>query len=561
MRSRVRTGVGNEGLLTTRSQGPGTDSAAASVSAVVDYVFRQYPNVARRAGAHEYDARLPLVAPRSVAEIDDLRATLSSFVDTEGDPEVRADVAAAVQVLEHERFFLAELGHVHLGPLEWLAECDVAVYLRRPYAPLAERVAALRAHLAQLPEFLRRAEGTLPDRLPAGERLQGVEQARARAAGLRNVVDVLARQHPELTGPDVEAAASAAAAACDDFAAAVAATAPGRGCLGPDLVAEYLRAAEGIDRPAQDLLDEAEAEVAAVVAALDSVAGRCGAGNRREAMALLASQVADESIMDTFRSVLARAADFWARQDIISMPVAHPVDVRHPDQPGTAAVTFDPSGRLARPGLPDIVYLPELPDSAGPGGMNPRRQLLNDPMLELIAVHEVVAGHHAHLSAVRSGPSVIRACVPWFAACTEGWAHYTEELAVEHGLAEGRPLVEVAQLTFALEAATRLLVFLSVHMGRMRFGQAADLAATLCGWSAEQAAREVLTVASDHFGAMYTLGKLRIREWRHAEGLRTGSSGLKPFHDRITRAGSLPLAAVRDHYRDEASLLAGKENR
>lgn len=531
------------------------------MSAVVDYVFRQYPHVARRAGAHEHDARLPQVAPRSVAEIDGLRATVASFVDTEDDPEVRADVAAAIQVLEHERFRVAELGNVYLGPLDWLAECDVAVYLQRPYAPLAERVDALRTHLAQLPEFLRRAAGTLPGRLAAGERLQGVEQARARAAGMRNVAGLLARKHSELAGPDIDAAASAAAAACDDFADAVAATAPVRECLGPDLVAEYLLAAERIDRPVQDLLDEAVAEVDAIVAALDSVADRCGAGSRREAVALLADQVSDGSTVDFFRSVTARVVDFWARQDIVSLPTAHAVDVRHPDQPGMAAVTFDTGGRLAEAGLPDIVYLPELSDSAGPGGTNLRRQLLNDPMLELIAVHEVVAGHHTHMAAVRSGPSVIRACVPWFAACTEGWAHYTEELAIEHGLAEGRPLVEVAQLTFALEAATRLLVFLSVHMGRMSFTESVDRAAALCGWSAEQAAREVLIVASDHFGAMYTLGKLRIREWRHTEGLRTGSSGLKPFHDRITRAGSLPLSAVRDHYRDGASLLAGKENR
>jgi uncharacterized protein (DUF885 family) len=140
--------------------------------------------------------------------------------------------------------------------------------------------------------------------------------------------------------------------------------------------------------------------------------------------------------------------------------------------------------------------------------------------------------------------------MPWFPGTSEGWAHYTEELAIERGLAEGRPLVEVAALRYALEAATRLLVFLSVHSGRSKFGAAAAEAATLCAWSPERAGREVLAVAANPAGAMYTLGKLHIRRWRELAGVRDSAADLKSFHDRLLRCGSAPLATVWRYYLD-----------
>ncbi len=146
--------------------------------------------------------------------------------------------------------------------------------------------------------------------------------------------------------------------------------------------------------------------------------------------------------------------------------------------------------------------------------------------------------------------------MPWFPGTTEGWAHYTEELAIERGLAEGRPLVEVAALRFALEAATRALAFLSVHSGRSGFGPAVLRAVELCGWSPERATREVLAVVADPHNAMYTIGKLHIRRWRELSGAGASTADLKAFHDRVTRCGSAPLSAVRRYYLDGQPVAA-----
>ena len=113
---------------------------------------------------------------------------------------------------------------------------------------------------------------------------------------------------------------------------------------------------------------------------------------------------------------------------------------------------------------------------------------LNRTTLPAITVHEVAPGHFAHGRVMRRASTDVRKTLMSM-AFIEGWAHYAEELAIDVGLADDRPLIEIAQLKSALEAATRLLIFLSIHMGRWSFAQAVDRAAELNGWSPERAAQ------------------------------------------------------------------------
>lgn len=526
-----------------------TDSTSP-VSAVVDHIFERYPHVARRAGSHDADAVLPVVEPDTVSDVDTMLTAAVAHLEAlpeDADPELRADLGAAMRVLTDERFRIADLGRVHRGPSWWLAETDVAVYLRGEYAPLPERLAALERHLARLPDFLAAAAKTLGPRLAAGERLSGIENARARAVSIRTLVArlVAEHRHAEPARDRLTDLAAAAAAACTGFVDAVEATAPTGGVLGTELLGRHLMAAEGIDVPVAELLAEADAEVRALTTRLDALAARMGAGSRQGLYALVSERVPDGSVVAALSGFVARLRAFWAEQDVVTVTSERPLDIRPAQDPATsAAVVFDVGGPLETVAQPHVLYVPEPKDPAA------LRDYLNEPMLEMLAVHEIFPGHYVHHEATPADASVIRRCLPWFPGTAEGWAHYTEELAIERGLAAGRPLVEAAALRLALEAATRLLAFLSVHSGQWRFGAAVAETATLCGWSPERAAREVLAVVANSDGAMYTLGKLRIRQWREQAGIGTGATELKAFHDRLIRCGSAPLSTVWRYYLD-----------
>jgi hypothetical protein len=540
--------------VSTQPDSTATNPAAASVSEVLEHIFEQFPHVARRVGRHEYDSCLPEVARRSTADLDRMRARVAGHLDALAAPvdaDLRADLGAALKMIEEECFLITERDEGYIGPLGWLAETDVDVYLKTPYAPLDERLEALHAHLARLPSFLRQAARTVKPRLPAGERVRGIEEARARAATIEALAGRLAAEHPQLTGERFATAASQASAACEDFARAVAATAPTKGLLGPELLAASLRVTEGLDHPVADLLEEARAEVDSVAAALDATAAKLGVQHRQQAYELMTAQVGGASVLESLDAIVQRVKDFWIGQDILSVETANLLEIRRAGpSAGAAAVEFRVAGPLERVRQPHVLYVPDPSDSVTEGPAVFRRQYLNDPMLEVIAVHETFAGHYVHHEASLRGPSVIRTCVPWFPGFTEGWAHYVEELAIERGLAEGRPLVEVAQLRYALEAATRLLIHLSVHLGQWTFAEAVERAVQLCGWPPDRAVREVLVVVSDPSGAMYTLGKLRIRQWRRSPAVAGGPDQLRHFHDRLLRCGNAPLSTAWQYYLD-----------
>lgn len=521
---------------------PEISDPAAAVEAVTNHFFRQYPSFGRRAGWHAADGLLPDLE-RPAAELSRLHAAVADNEGVTGDPELRADLSAARHMVRTEQFQLLALGQRRLAPLEVLAETDLSPYLR-DYAPEAERVAALEAHLAALPGFLAESAETLPARLPAGDRLRGQELAQAQAG---HVSAVTSRLAPARSG-----LAEAAASACAEYGRAIADTKPAAQLYGPDRLAEFLLAVEGIARPASELLDAARAEVATARAGLDALARQLGVADRGEVVALLAEQVNPDAA-GAFAAITERLRAFWARVDLVSTDTVTPLEVDHADGlSSVATVEFQVSAPLERLRPPHVLYLPEPPAEPGSAPSTLRRQFLNDAMLEVIAVHEACPGHYVHAEAAARGGSVIRTCFPWISGLTEGWAHYVEELAVEHGLAAGRPLLSVAQLRSSLDSAARLVAFLAVHLRQTSFAGAVGEAVDSCGWSAERAAREVLAVTSQPMGAMYTLGKLTIRDWRDSAGI-TSQPELKQFHDYLLRCGTAPLSTAKQYWLDQTN--------
>jgi hypothetical protein len=510
---------------------PHPADAPGTVLAVVDALCDLYPYVARQMGRHDYDGRLPSLTRRSGADL----ATLAAKVDrhladaaTGVDPELRADLDTSRTLLEYLRFRADEIGQHYPQPLEFVAETDVSGYLAADYAPVAERMDALVRHLAGIPAFLARGEELLGPSVALGERMNVIAWGREQAAALAGVHEPLVAGRPDLAAR-VASVAGPAAAACGSFAAAVAAKPPAAHLHGPEHLAEMLRVAEGVAQPVvADLIARAEQEVAAARAAIDRFPASAHEQMRRSEP--------PASVAGTVRSIADRLRDFWIDSKVMPVHTRLPLEIHQSPAEGVTFVISPPREAVRRP---HRVYVPE------PG----RSAYLSPPTLEMLAVHEIYAGHYLHMEAASRGPSVIRNSVFWFAACTEGWAHYTEALAIEQGLADGRPLVEIAQQRFALEAATRLLVHLCVHSRRWTFAKACSRAAELTGWPADRATREVLETVTHRARAMYTLGKIEIQDWRSAV---VGQGGLTShdFHDRLMRCGSAPLSTIRRYLTD-----------
>src|SRR5690349_18614908 len=134
---------------------PATTARALS-ERVVREAWAAEPTVARWSGEHAYDGRIGEVGPeavrRRIAVFEGLAAELDALNLDRLDTELRADVRSARLVLAEDLMRVRDLRQFSLDPRRALdAAADVASYISRDYAPVADRAAALATHLEQLP--------------------------------------------------------------------------------------------------------------------------------------------------------------------------------------------------------------------------------------------------------------------------------------------------------------------------------------------------------------------------------------------------------------------------
>ncbi|ATQ77647.1 DUF885 domain-containing protein [Massilia violaceinigra] len=155
-----------------------------------------------------------------------------------------------------------------------------------------------------------------------------------------------------------------------------------------------------------------------------------------------------------------------------------------------------------------------------------------------LAYHEAVPGHHFQL-AIQQELSGLPA---WRrqrifgggSAHSEGWALYTERLAVEQGWYEGDVPGLLGALGSELFRARRLVVDTGLHSKGWTRQQAIDY-----GIGAAEVERYVVWPGQ---ACAYMLGMLRILELREKARLALGERFTLPaFHDVILKNGSVPL--------------------
>ena len=167
-------------------------------------------------------------------------------------------------------------------------------------------------------------------------------------------------------------------------------------------------------------------------------------------------------------------------------------------------------------------------------------------VLPSITFHEGTTGHHLQLSLAQEADVPLIRKGGNFAAYTEGWAVYAEQLAVEMGMYEDDPLGHIGQLHESLMRAMRLVVDTGLHSQR---------------WSREQAIRYAIDVLGDEEAAMssevekycvwpgqacsYMIGKLDwLRLHQKAKDAMGARFDIRGFHDAGLLWGAMPPAVL-----------------
>jgi len=521
---------------------------AAHERQVVDGFFRFSPAHARFMGDHRFDGvvgDLSKTAIRArVSEIDEQLSTISAVQRLDRGQAI--DQRALIAQLAAARFELTELRLPFREPMFYAgpSELDVSSYLKRPYAPLGDRLAALRRHLLGYGGFLEAARDNLEPVLPRPNLEIAIDAVDGQAEYLDGEVRVAAAGQAEtLEAIDI---ANRQLRDFGDGLKARLATADQAYALGEDHFLRLLGLRElvQLDVPTLERMVRADIDRnrSAAEAAAEQIAA--GAGVRAAVARLEDHHPTAASIIADVTAMLGRLRAFLVERDVVSLPSNGRCLVQPtPTYAAYISAAMDSAGPLETVAT-DSYYWVTVPGADWDAAKSEEwLRYMNYATLEGTSIHEAYPGHYVQGLFERHASSPTRQLF-WTYTTGEGFAHYVEEMMLEIGYSDD-PKQRLAQRLEALLRDCRFLVALGLHCQGMTMPDAIRLFESVGYMTELPATREATRGAWDPMYLNYTLGKLLILEPRSEMQQRPGYT-LKTFHDAVLGCGTMPIPLIRE---------------
>lgn len=529
-----------------------------------------YPTAGSRIGRHEYDGRLPDLSPGSLRRrVTDLREGLDQLMALEPGP-VGSEERLGHQMLEfflnRELFTFNEMRPLEDNPMRQTGFLNVGGYIRRDYAPIADRVSSATQALAQVPDFLDVLDTALAQEVSRPVLEMSIESYSGMARFYREELPKalagfsdaeldrvavsqfdLAREEAAL-GVDrfVQAMNSRLTKSTEDFA------------IGSEFYSSMLATGEGVNLSLSQITAVGQANLDANLEQLTELTQRISlTQGRTRGKASVPDIVAEigsrhpsaESLIPATRDMLEDLRQALIDLDVISVPSEDRCLVMEtPTYMRYAFAAMDSAGSLEARATESFYYVTPVEPDWTPAQQEEWLSNFNYDTLRIVSIHEVFPGHFVHHLHNRYGadlPLVNRAATSY--AFTEGWAHYTEQMMMETDYAKGETELQLIQVLEALVRNCRYLCSIWMHTQGMSVAEATKFFMDNAYMGELPAKREALRGTFDPGYLNYTLGKLMIiklaQDWRKEQG---GEFTLKRFHDQLLSYGAPPLPLVRE---------------
>lgn len=531
----------------------------SAVDAYIDGYFQRNPVFAAGSGKHEYDGQLPDYSPAGLqGTVDWLHAqrdTFAGFGDDTLDDKARFHRDYVLSVIDGQLFWLEDSGFPYDNPGFYTGDLSPSMYLTRPYAPLAERMAAFVKYQEALPTAIEQIKANFKPPLPASYIDLGVNSFDGYASFFKSDVPaIFAEVKDDALQAQFTASNAAAIKATQDMADWLKAQKPDATqnfALGAATFSKMLHDTERVDIPLDQLKAIGESDLKRNLAALKSACDEYAPGQSlHDCVAKEAADKPEGGAVEGARKQLAGLRQFILDKDLVTIPGTEQAKVEEAPPFNRWNFAYIEIPGPYEKGLPSVYYIapadPTWPkavqDAYVPGKTN----------LLFVSTHEVWPGHFLQfLHSNRSDWKFGQLFVGY--AFAEGWAHYTEEMMFDAGVDGATPEVHIGQLANALLRNVRFLSAIGLHTGGMTMAQSEqmflDKGLQDPGNAKQQAARGTYDPAYLN----YTMGKLMImqlrQDWITAH---PGPNALKAFHDQFLSYGGPPIPLVR------AQMLGGK---
>jgi uncharacterized protein (DUF885 family) len=537
-----------------------TATAAAANAAwprfVEDFIesyFVANPTFAVSSGRHEFDGKLPdwsaAGIQKEIARLEGLRNRATTFEDAALLPDHRFQRDYVLSRIDTDLFWLREARLPFTNVSYYFDHgLDPNTYIAVPYAPPEQRLQAFLAYLKAIPGALAQIRQNLQTPMPKTFVDYAVAGFSGFAAFYRaDAIAAFEEVKDARLQEELRAAVEPAAKAMDEMSAwaeSLRASANDAYALGPERFALMLRMTENVTTPLDRLEAVGQADLDRNLAALTEACSRFTP--KASVEACIAKMNADKPkggpVVEA-REQLTQLKQFLIERDVVSIPGTEEalVDEAPAYQRQNAAYINIP-GPYDK-GMPSIYYIappdPKWSKAEQAAYISGRADLM------FTSVHEIWPGHflqflHSNRAAWRFGQLFVGY------AFAEGWAHYSEELMIEKGLAQNAPELQVGQVLNALLRNVRYMCAIGLHTKGMSVAECERMFKERAYQDPGNARQQAARGTYDPAYLNYTMGKLMIRKLRNDwTASRGGEQAWKKFHDELLSYGGPPLPLVR----------------
>ncbi|WP_426688762.1 DUF885 domain-containing protein [Rhodanobacter ginsengiterrae] len=525
---------------------------ASSVDAFLGGYFQHYPVFAANAGKHAFDGQLPDYSAAGLkASADWLHAQrngFAAFADDQLDAQGRFQRDYVLAVIDGQLFWLEDSGAPYSNPTFYTGDLSPSMYLTRPYAPLAQRMAAFVTYQEALPKALAQIKANLKLPLPASYIDVGVNSFAGFASFFKtDVPGIFAEVKDDALQARFKASNAAAIKAAQELADWLKAQKPQATqdfALGAEKFSRMLFATERVDLPLDQLKAIGESDLQRNLAALKAACDQFAPG--KSLKDCVARESADKPVggaVEGARAQLASLRQFIVDRNLATIPGTE--QAKAEEAPPFNRWNF---AYIEIPGpyeknLPSVYYI--APPDPSWSKADQAAYVPGKAALLFVSAHEVWPGHFLQfLHANRADWKFGQLFVGY--AFAEGWAHYAEEMMFDAGVDGGTPEIHVGQLTNALLRDVRYLSAIGLHTGGMSVAQSEQMFREQAFQDPGNARQQAARGTYDPAYLNYTMGKLMIMQLRQDwMAAHPGPDALKAFHDQFLSYGGPPIPLVR----------------
>jgi uncharacterized protein (DUF885 family) len=526
------------------------------------------PAVGMVLGLHQYDGRVTDfsrasldVELRRLKEFDRKLAKLSpKKLSREAAFDYRllqANIRTEIFNFEQDESFTRD-------PMTYAGAIDLTQYVKRDYAPLAQRVRAIIAIEQQTTALFSAARANLARVLPKPLVETAIDIAEGNIAFLEK--DLPLAVQPVNDAKLLAEFAAANRIALTELSNYVAwlkrerlPQADNSYALGREKYRAFMRLTEFVELTPEQLLEIGMRELKAEQQRFAAAAKLIDTTKHPHDVfkAIQKDHPTPDGLIPDTRKNLEIIREFNVTQRLITIPsdVRVKVEATPPPFRRTSFASMDTPGVFETNATESYYYVtptePEWPEKQKDEWLT----AFNYYTTDIVSIHEAYPGHYVQYLALKaSGASRLAKMFSSY-AFVEGWAHYTEQMFLDAGFPPASTPEEklraakyrLAQSDEALLRLCRLVVSIKMHTQKMTVDEGTKFFMENCYYEEKTARQEAVRGTYDPGYLNYTLGKLMIlklrADWQAQQGPRFT---LQNFHDELLRHGAPPLPLLRE---------------